>query len=439
MWGMRKCILVFCLLVLAVVLAGCGSQNNRKEVVGDRQVITVGAIYDDGALEGIIDEYNKKSDTYRAQLRLYEEYENPREQFLLDVSRGKAPDVIAISEETPVSMLVGKSMLMNLDLYLAEDSELKKEELLDNVLQAIQVDGELYYVCEGVHLNSLLAKTAVVGEKNGWTEAEFMDFLSDRPQTLFDVNDKSSILTNLLQCNNGQYVDWKKGICSFDSESFKNLIEIADTGDDHMVPNTESVSRLQDGSCLFYQMQNADLGDVIAMFDMFGEPVTAIGYPSEDQNGSFFTLEHAFGICAQSQNTDGAWDFVRMFLTKEYQEIYYASKGGSIPIRKDVYKRMLSDAQITEEYTDSNGYVISPNSYQFQYGDYVRQYGAWTKGQIAVFNGLFERINKAVDNDSAIMNIIEEESNVYFEGDKSVEDTAHIIQDRVTTYLNEKR
>ena len=51
---------------------------------------------------------------------------------------------------------------------------------------------------------------------------------------------------------------------------------------------------------------------------------------------------------------------------------------------------------------------------------------------------LIDNIDITMSYDTSIMNIITEESSTFFAGQKSAEDTARIIQDRVRTYVSEQ-
>jgi multiple sugar transport system substrate-binding protein len=55
------------------------------------------------------------------------------------------------------------------------------------------------------------------------------------------------------------------------------------------------------------------------------------------------------------------------------------------------------------------------------------------------FRNLVANTNKAVSYDIEMMEIIEEETQAYFEGKKDVNEIVQIIQNRCTTYMNEKR
>lgn len=77
-----------------------------------------------------------------------------------------------------------------------------------------------------------------------------------------------------------------------------------------------------------------------------GKDYKIIGYPCADSNGFYFQPYHSFGICSQTKNVDGAWDFLRTFISKDFQtEEIVKHASYYIPTRKDVFERMLKDFQ----------------------------------------------------------------------------------------------
>lgn len=418
---------------------GVDSVENQKK---GKTVITVGMMYEDGLLKPFVDSYNADNDTYYVELKSYEAYENPCQQFLLDVASGNTPDIIEVGQDFPADLLMEKGMLAQLDPFFESDPEWKETDLLDNVLDALKVDGGLYYICDGVGIATLLAKTSEVGKRAGWNEEELMEYLATKPQDqkLFQLNSPNEILGKLFQENTSSYVDWKTGTCRFDTPEFKSLLETAQRGDDFVDEDVSIPVRLQKGEVLFYELGNSSIMETISSCDIFKEPVTAIGYPCEDRNGSYFYLQHAFGICAQSGQQEGAWDFLRELVSKEHQERMVVEMGAAcIPTRKDVFERMISDRQITEGYTDEYGYIIEPYADSNSYGDYTISYGPLTDEQVQVFLDIFNNTHKAESSDKVIWNIVSEEAERYYQGEKDVDETARIIQNRVSTYVNELR
>lgn len=444
---MRKWICGGLLFILIGMLVGCKNNipnglDSEEHLKRGKKVITVGIMYDDGLLQPMIDSYNAENDTYFVELKSYESYENPCERFLLDVASGNAPDIIEVGQDFPADLLMEKGMLASLEPFFEKDAEWKESDLLDNVLEALKTDDELYYICDGVGLDTLLAKTSEVGSRNGWNEEEMMEYLSTKPenQKLFQLNAPDEILAKLFRNNTSGYVDWENGKCTFDTPEFQNLLETAKRGDGIVEEDVSIPKLLQDGEVLFYDLNNSGIMGTISSCDIFKEPVTAIGYPCADKDGSYFYLHHAFGICAQSENPEGAWDFLRTLVSKEHQERMMVELGATfIPTRKDVFDRMLSDRQITEEYEDEYGYRIEPFSYSESYGDYTISYGPLTDEQIQKFLTIFNNTNKVETSNNVIWNIVSEETKAYYKGEKNIDETTKVIQNRIDTYINEQQ
>ena len=62
-----------------------------------------------------------------------------------------------------------------------------------------------------------------------------------------------------------------------------------------------------------------------------------------------------------------------------------------------------------------------------------------TQEEVDMYMDLIDNTKKVGGWNQAILDIIIEESKAYFSGDKNVDETADIIQNRVKTYVNENR
>jgi multiple sugar transport system substrate-binding protein len=129
-----------------------------------------------------------------------------------------------------------------------------------------------------------------------------------------------------------------------------------------------------------------------------------------------FNCVNLYAINKNSKNTKMAWDFIKFLLSDEMQ----SSAGTAFPVEKEAFKKKekesfklynknLSEKDITElvdKYHNNIENIISDiNAYS--YAD--------------------PKINK----------IVEEEVKAFFTGQKSAENTAAAIQNKVNIYLNE--
>lgn len=62
-----------------------------------------------------------------------------------------------------------------------------------------------------------------------------------------------------------------------------------------------------------------------------------------------------------------------------------------------------------------------------------------TQEEADAYRELVHRTHKSGTYDKALMQIVEDEAKMYFAGDKNLEKTVEIIQERIKTYVNENR
>lgn len=222
------------------------------------------------------------------------------------------------------------------------------------------------------------------------------------------------------------YIDWANGTCSFDGQEFIDVLNFIGTfpSDDEM--EYEGVySQIQGGKVLVSEMSVDSVGwfqAILAMFD--NDDVTCIGYPTADgSNGSLLIANTPLAISASSKNQEGAWEFIRMLLSEEYQD----TLSWNFPIRQSSLDKMLA-ATMTEEYA-GNG---------FAWNDFEYETVPATQEQIDMLRELFDIANgTSMSTDTAITDIISEEAAAFFSGQKTAEAVAEIIQSRVSIYVSE--
>ena len=134
------------------------------------------------------------------------------------------------------------------------------------------------------------------------------------------------------------------------------------------------------------------------------------------------------------------WEFIRFNVSRERQE-NVGSPNGGFPILKSALEKQFEN-DMTPEYTkDADGsetempkmtWGSSMGGEPFN----VMVYAA-TQEQVDRVRNMIETAQSGARMDSDILNIILEEAAGYFSGQKSVDDAASVIQNRVQLYLNE--
>lgn len=420
------------------------------EDVVDKTELVIGCYYLDYTIKQKLVDFNKNNQEYRLNIRDYamydtmEDYSQGLTRLNADIVSGNVPDIMILNSQMPFNSYVSKGVFADLNTFLEKDTELTKEDLLPNILEALSSEDGLYRIAPSFSLTTFVGKTADVGEEPGWTMDEAMELLANKPegtQLLSEVTASSFLYYTVWICGE-QYVNWDAGECFFDSEGFIKTLEFAKS-----LPTEIDYSTIIDDESYWQEMetQYRDGNTILSLQyfsgfrdynyvkqGVFGEDVTLIGFPVDEGLGAGLNFNNPMAISALSKNQDVAWEFVKTFFTEEYQE----SLDYDFPLR-------VSSLEKLEEKAWEKPYYIDEDGNKQEYDDYFYVNGMeipvepMTPEETAVFMDYLKSLNKLCIYDETLYNIIVEETAGYFEGQKTAEEVASIIQSRAKIYVSE--
>lgn len=409
--------------------------------ITDKETITVGAMYvDDNVKKAAID-FNKKNNKYQIEFKDYSNEEDPQTKMNADIIAGNVPDILCLSGLS-VDQYVEKGILEDLTSYYEKDSDVSADDMIPSVAKAMQIDGKYYYIAPGFYVNTLVGAAKTVGTEPGWTMDDLKKLLDEHKDARpFYSENKNDNLYNFITMNISDYVDWSTGECTFDGQDFKDILEICNRGTneetDYSEDSPSEPSLIKEGKVLLTNGGSLDMESVELYEAMFNGDITFIGYPNKDKDGSYFAFDKQLGIYSKSKNKDAAWEFLKTFLTKEYQgnrnNLY------SNPTRQDAFDMLVKSKTATEKYTDELGNEVEPLESGWGWDDLNVDIGPLTDKQAQMYIDLVNNTDKTGEYNDEIGNIITEEAKAYFSGQKSLDETADVIQNRVKTYVNENR
>ena len=412
--------------------------------VADKEVITYGAIQLDTDLKNAIAQFNHSNSRYYVQIKEYYQESDPEMKLALDLVSDHAPDIINLSGMS-LQQYGSKGVLEDLTPYYEKDKEVQITDLIPSVAKAIQTDGHYYYVTPGFRITALAGKTSVIGEDSVWTMEDVMRILSQYPdaQLFYDCG-KEDLLNLFLSQGASSFVDWNTGTCYFDQERFRNLLEFCDQYDSGE-PEYEigqETERIQKNQVLVSPvMIGAENMQVYEA--MYQEPVTYKGYPSDENGGTSFYFPVQLAMSAKSKNKEGAWEFLRMFLSQQYQAEHVDVRDGEedmVPTRQDAFEQYQKVRMVTEAYTDASNHTILPMNLMISYdGQKEVQLEPMSEEQMQRFVDLVNETSRATTHEYSLQAIVEEEAKAYLEGQQTLDKTIAVIQDRTTKYVNENR
>jgi ABC-type glycerol-3-phosphate transport system substrate-binding protein len=427
--------------------------------VPDKSILTVASVSDPSYIDGYITEFKLTHPQIQVEYKRYSvtsntSYDDALTAFNNDIIAGNISDVIIINREMPYGNYVRKGMLADLYPFIDNDSDYGREDFLQPILKAFETDGKLYSIAPAFQFDTLVGKTSIFGEEQGQSFAKLQDVAAQIPgANLFGSAVNRDVFTDeILTRMAGGFIDDEKGVCNFDSPRFISLLEYAkslpapaqrdDTPDAKPYELSFAPGETNDyktDKTLIELLSVWDFRHIVSLEKMeFGEPVTFLGFPNDSGGSGILArprLETA--IMAQAKNPDGAWEFVKGLFT--YGD-YYVTHFGYPPLAR--FPVLMSELVIAAEKT-----TIPP--YETWEGERIPRLNWFgpnlsnqpdnTDADNAKMFALFESIEGIERSVPAIENIISEETASYFAGKKSAEETASIIQNRATTYLEEQK
>ena len=430
-------------------------ENSKPEILVIKKVeaakathkeeVTYGTVSLDWDMKRLIINFNKSNEKYRIVVKEYgtEDYQTGITQLNADMTTANCPDIINLSNLN-YTLYANKGILENLYPYM-EKSGLKKSDYVENVLTAYEVDGKLYAMIPEFYVSTILAKKSIVGDVDGWTLSEMLDFAeANNPENLFSYGSRYSIFYSCIYNNIDEFIDWETGKCSFDGEEFIRTLEFAAKYPDPEEVNYNeedegTYARLKANKILLMDSGISSVQQYQMFQGMFGEEIAFVGYPNHERQGNLIMPSGGcIGISSKSKHKEGAWEFIQNMISKEYQE--NRTNDWGFPIMKSALEKKFEEDMTPEYYEDENGEQVENTKTSWGYDDFNIDIYAAKQEDIDTVRNLLESADKIVGSvDEQLTSIITEEADPFFKGQKSAADVANIIQNRIQIYVNENR
>ncbi len=413
--------------------------------VQEKTVLTYAAIQIDSKVKDAVIDFNHSSNKYRIQVKEYYMESDPEQSFTLDLISNNPPDIIDMSGMS-INQYVKKGVLEDLTLYYEKDEGLGIEDMIPSVAKAMQINGGYYYISPGFRLISLVGKTSLLGETSGWTIDEMVSFKEKHPDSQLLYNeDQNDIFAVMLEENMDNFIDWHTGICSFDSEEFQKLLVFCKTYTVEKQKNVlsgEELDMLRKDKVILTQV-NIGAESMQIYPKVYGEDVVYKGYPSAEDQGTYFDFSSTIGMAANSKNKEGVWEFLRSLMTEQYQtmnlDIIMGGSEDVVPTRQDAFELYKRSRMIVKPYTDEYNRLVDPLDTSVGFDSLEIELKPLTGEQMNEFVQLVERTTSTRNVDIEIEKLVLEEVDSFFADQQTLDKTIEVIQDRTTKYVNENR
>ena len=430
------------------VQAGIFTYVDPKDIP-DKAVLVLAGNYVGSDMKQRVVEYNRSSEEYRITIKEYDSYNSYDDyqagytQLNNDITTGNMPDIV-ITSGLPAENYVAKGLLADIGKLIEEDEELSQVEYVQNVLDAYSVDEKLYYVIPYFNVSTIIGKKSIVGDRTSWTMAAMKQLMETLPEgtNMFGEMTRDSFMYTMMDFCGADFIDVSNGKCNFDSQNFIDMMEYARTLPEELNEEEYSEdywrnyeSQYREDRTILRSMYIGSVSNVnYTVKGNFGEEVSFIGFPTESGMGAYVQAGDSYAISARSANIEGAWEFLRYYLTDEYQ----SELSWGMPIQRKYFMEKAQEATQRPYYLDENGEKVEYDDYYYINDEEIKL-EPMTQEEVDAVVDYILSVNKCYYGNTDIANIVSEETAPYFTGQKSAEEVAKIIQSRAQIYVDERR
>lgn len=400
-------------------------EHLKMEQIEKTPIVMRGVFSNDSWLTDKISLYNMKSDTYQVVRENCSDGQDTEDFFRLtnvQIGAGKGPDILCGSgmPQGFISGLLEKGALEDLAPYLAS-SGIRQEEYLPMTFATWRQGEKIYGVKYRMDMEGERVRSEVLGAEDALNIESLADGLLalEEDGIYYEGWDSKDVLNSFFKGTDSLWgmVDWEKGSCDFNTPLFGKLLEAARRHGDDGRKKPEFIimdSRDFFGFVYFRYQEEQEEGNSVVSGTLFDEGCYAA-----------ITSSDTLAINANSPNKEGAWDFIRFLISEENQEtdIWY-----HIPVNRNAFEEWVQwDIETLGKVRYENGVRIR-GIYNDTDTSEERQ---------AEFRQLIEEAKPLPMRTEAIIKIILEEAEDYFNGYKNPEEVSGVVNNRVQLYLDE--
>ncbi len=428
--------------------AGVFTHVNPKDIP-DKSVLVLAGTYVGGDMEKRVIDFNRSSEQYRIVVKTYDSYNSYEDyqagytQLNNDVTTGNMPDIL-IANGLPVENYVAKGLLEDIGKMIEEDEELSQVEFVKNVFDAYSIEGKLYYMIPSFSVATMIGKESVVGSRTSWTMEDMKQLQASLPEGTNMIGEltRDGFFSIMMQFCGSDFMDVDTGKCDFDTENFIAMMEFAKAlpeeltedyyGDDYW---TNYESQYRDGRTILSQLHIGNIKDSnYTINGYFGGDVAYIGFPTESGMGSYVSANECYAISSKSRNKEGAWEFLRYYLTDEYQ----SELTWGMPVQKKYFDEMAQKGTERSFWINEDGTKEEYDDTFYMNGEEIKL-DPLSQEQVDRMVEFILSIDKCYYYNDSVMNIINEEMPAFYTGQKTAQEVAKTIQNRAQLYVDENR
>ncbi len=384
----------------------------------------------------------------------------------LDVVGGTGPDILV--NFAAYDQFAHGGLLVDLNPYIDGKNGLNRSDYFDNLFRAQEKDGKLFFAPLSFTLEGYMVNTDLMDVDQSLSFDKLDEAASKLPSgtSAFPKTDYASLLDRFLAQSLSEYLDYARKEVHFSSDKMVRILEearkygcpkeeVTTAGSTRYIAlggkyrnvsayNPQEALECKTVDDVFYLKQCAMLDVKIpsvyeyVFYQGLAEgKAQLVGYPSVDGKGVVASPRFSLAIVNTSSHPDEAWDIVKAFYSEEAQDLLTHNKswtGSSFPVRISTFEAESNEAVelINEAREEYQKLRKNPDF------DSSAVYFSADENLPAKLKEIVTGISCTTISDTAILDIINEETNGYFVGARSAEDVLKIIDKRAKQIVQER-
>ena len=384
------------------------------------------------SIKDLVNDFNETNGEYKIIINDYKNYEDSQTKMRLDILSGNTPDIYYLgdaNESLSLKTSISKGLYEDLTPYIENDPDVSPDILIPSLYEAMKTDGKLFYLCSNFTMSALVGNKNLTGDRENLSINDLNEIMANLPDThdVIDGNTKMDCFSFLIGWSITEFIDWETGECNFNCPEFKTILELCnrkkDLTDEELMENYDLMSGPE------YENVLSTLHVYPDTLALRGGNISRVAFSSKSQGRVSAEIRGILAISSTSKHKDEAWEFVKQIISFDYQAKNYQYGMNGLYTNKQVYDLYMKTYTATAPYTDEFGNQVDNVSFSDSLSD----------ADIERFNQEVNKINYIDSRDGSVFGIIYEEAESYFKGEKTADETAEIVQNRVQTYVMEQR
>jgi len=425
------------------------------ETLDNHKVLTLGGVLIPGNIRLAVDEFNEANEFHSIEIIDYIDehvtWEYRAEGFMRlqsDLVTGGGPDIIY----DQFGWMTNHEVVLDLYPFIDADSMLSRSDFFTNFLYALESPvSTLPMIANSFNIRTMVGTERTVGHIQLWTPSALLR-LVERNRRINEPFgrqiDREQFINQVLWYAGFDFIDWDNHTANLDSDDFIRLLNAARllpkplTPDESFLlpyPGDPELALLLGNQLLEYVYDFCP-SSYNLLVNVLGN-VVVLGVPTSTGGVNILEQTWQMGINAASPHSDIAWEFLRGFLlpTEEMEMFRF-------PLRIDMFNNLIDTLKIPHIGIDSAGNTVEIPTELVLYREGGRRPRVFEIHAITddVVDRILYIIDTAVLNrqsvhQQALFSLVDADIASFFAREKSAEDTARIIQNRVQTFLDEQQ